>query len=100
MRKFNKAMQNNLKNFEIYNKKTVTKFEVSYKRKNYIYKKLIFVIMSTNIEENIQKKNNIQYFLDVTYYATPSTNKNHKLFVLLVFYKDFFKTIISNLSII
>ena len=31
--------------------------------------------MRKNIEENIQKINNIQYFLDVTYYATPPTKK-------------------------
>ena len=56
MREFNKEIQNNLKNFEINNKKVVTELEVSFKRKNQVYKKLIFVIMTTNMETNIQKK--------------------------------------------
>ena len=93
-------MQSNLNTFEINNNKVVTELDVSFKRKNQIYKKVIFIIMTTNMETNIQKKNNIQYFLDVTYYVTPPTNKKYKLFVLLAFNKDLFKTIICNLSII
>ena len=62
IREFNKEMQYNLKNFEINNTNVVTELQLSYKRKNHIYKKLIYVIMSKNMEENIQKKNNIQYF--------------------------------------
>ena len=100
IREFNKEMQSNLNTFEINNNKVVTELEVSFKRKNQIYKKVIYIIMTTNMETNIQMKNNIQYFLDVTYYVTPPTNKKYKLFVLLAFNKDLFKTIICNLSII
>ena len=100
IREFNKEMQNNLKNLEINNINVVTELQVSFKRKNHICKKLIHVIMSKNMEENIQKKNNIHFFLDVAYYATPPTNKKHKLLVLLAFINDLFKTAICNLSII
>ena len=100
IREFNKEMQTNLNTFEINNNKVVTELDVSFKRKNKIYKKVIYVIMTTNMEINIQKKNNIQYFFGVKYYVTPPTNKNYKLFALLAFNKDLFKTIICNLSII
>ncbi len=99
-REFNNEMNNNLKNFEINQKKIVTELEVSFKGKNTIYKKSIFIIMTENMEKNIQKINNIQYFLDVTYYVTPPSNKKYKLFVLLAFNKDIYKTVICNLSII
>ena len=62
LREFNQEMQTNLNSFEINNNKVVTELEVSFKRKDEIYKKVIFVIMTTNMETNIQKKNNIQYF--------------------------------------
>ena len=53
IREFNKEMQTNLNTFEINNNKIVTELDVSFKRKNQIYKKVIYVIMITNMETNI-----------------------------------------------
>jgi len=50
--------------------------------------------------KNINIKNNIQYFLDVTYYTTPQNNKKYKLIILLTFNLNLYTTILCNISII
>ena len=52
------------------------------------------------MEDNIIKKENIQFFFYVTYYATPPRIYKYKLFVILAFNRELFKTIIINLSLI
>ena len=44
--------------------------------------------MTEEMENNIHEINNIQYFLDVTYYTTPPTKNKYKLFVILSFNKN------------
>ena len=56
--------------------------------------------MTDEMEENIKNKNNSQYFLDTTYYATPPNSKQSKIVLLLAFNKAYYKTLICNLSII
>ncbi len=56
--------------------------------------------MSDDMEENIKNKNNSQYFLDTTYYATPPNSKQNKIVVLLSFNTESYKTLLCNLSII
>ena len=56
--------------------------------------------MSKEMEQNISNKDNSQYFIDITYYATPPNNKNYKLFIILAFNHKEYKTIICNISII
>ena len=53
--------------------------------------------MSKDMESNINKKDNIQYFMDVTYYATPPNNSKYKLLVILAFNRQLFKSILCNL---
>ena len=100
LREFDLAMHKNLTNFKINEKNVVNELEVTFKRKNKIFTNSIYVIMSETMEENIKRNNNIQYFLDVTYYATPPTNKKYKLLVILAFNRDLFKSVLCNLSII
>ena len=69
-------MNNNLNNLMINDKKVVTKLNVNFQRKDKIYHKDIFIIMTDAMELNIRKSNNIQYFMDVTYNATsPNSQK-------------------------
>ena len=56
--------------------------------------------MSQEMEININKKENIQYFFDVTYYATPPGIHNYKLLIILTFNRELFKTIFINLTLI
>ena len=51
-------------------KKVLTNLKVTFNRKNKIFNKDIFVIITEHVEENIIEKENIQFFFDVTYYAT------------------------------
>ena len=99
-RENNKELYNNMNNFSINNKKVVSVLKVNFKRKNKIFNKDIFVIMTDQMEENIVKKENIQYFFDVTYYATPPGIYKFKLLVILAFNRELFKSIIINLSLI
>lgn len=89
-----------LLNFKISKKKVVSKLEVNLKRKNINYIKNIFIIMTKEMEQNIQKDNNIQYFSDVTYYCIPPNQYKYKLFILLAFNKDLYKRILCNISLI
>ena len=54
----------------INNKKNVISLKVNFQLKNKNYNKDIFVIITDNMEQNLKKSDNIQYFMDVTYYAT------------------------------
>ena len=56
--------------------------------------------MTTEMIDNIKKENNIQYFNDITYYAVPPNKNRYKIYILLAFNKDLFKTIICNISLI
>ena len=88
---------NNLDNF-IFNKKNIiNKIKVTLIRKKIKYTKDICIIMTDEMEENI-KKNNSQYFLDTTYYATPPNSKQSKFVLLLAFNKAYYKALICNLS--
>ena len=95
-----KNLDNNLNVFMYKEKNIITNLTVSFERKKNIYTKNILVIMSGEMEENILKKDNTQYFIDITYYATPPNNKNYKLFIILAFNQREYKTIICNISII
>jgi len=64
-RSFNKEMKINLLNFTINDKKVITNIEVSFIRKNKIYKKDIFILMTPEMENNIGKTNNIQNRINI-----------------------------------
>ena len=89
-----------LLNLKINDKNYIYNLNVNYKRKNINYNSNIYIIMTDVMESNIKANNNIQYFMDVTYYSTPSSKNKFKLFVLLAFNKDKYKTILCNLSLI
>ena len=93
-------MFNNLINLTFNNEKIVSEIFVNYERKNKLYKKEIYIIMTKNMITNIINKDNIQYFMDVTYYATPPNTSKYKLLVILAFNRDLYKSIICNLSIL
>ncbi len=56
--------------------------------------------MTPDMIDNITNKNNIQYFMDVTYYATPPNNKKFKLLIILAFNNNLYKTLLWNISLI
>jgi len=93
-------MDNNLINIKEGNKSIFNKITVTYQRKGNVYTKDIFIIMTELMITNISNINNIQYFMEVTYYATPPNHKNHMILIILAFNQALFKTILCNLSII
>ena len=64
-------MDNILLNKKFNNLNFVTKIDVTFIRKNKNITKDIYIIMTEFMINNIANKNNIQYFIDVTYYSTP-----------------------------
>ena len=78
----------------------VTKLNANFQRKDKIFHKDIFIIMTDTMELNIRKSNNIQYFMDVTYNATPPNSQKYKLLTLLAFNRMEYKSIICCLAII
>ena len=56
--------------------------------------------MTKQMEENIQMNSNIQFFSDVTYYCIPPNQYKYKLFVLLAFNKELYRSILCNISLI
>ena len=99
-REYNREMFNNLINLTFNNEKIISEIFVNYERKNKLYKKEIYIIMTKDMITNIINKDNIQYFMDVTYYATPPNTSKYKLLVILAFNRDLYKSIICNLSIL
>lgn len=99
-REFNKEMAYNLQDLKIKDKKVVVNLKVNFQRKDKYYQKDIFIIMSNEMEDNIKKDGNIQYFMDVTYYATPPNTQKYKLLTVLAFNRIDYKSIICCLAII
>ena len=103
-KKYKNNVSNNFEesicNFKIEENKVVTKLYVHFERKNKKYTKIIYCIMSKEMECNINSINNTQYFADVTYYCVPPNNKKFKLFTLLAFNKEKYHTTLCNLSMI
>ena len=56
--------------------------------------------MTTEMEKNLISPNNSQYFSDITYYCVPPNNKQYKLFVLMSFNKELYKSTLCNLGLI
>ena len=56
--------------------------------------------MNTEMKKNIKNQKNIQYFLDVTYYATPPNNKKYRILIIISFNSELFRTLLCNISII
>ena len=56
--------------------------------------------MTEEMEKNLISPNNSQYFSDITYYCEPSNNKQYKIFVLMSFNKEFYKTTLCSLCLI
>ena len=58
---------------------------VDIKRKGKIYNKTVYIILTNYMYENVDNCNILQYFSDVTYYATPTVSKKYKIWTLLGF---------------
>ena len=93
-------MDINLLNIKENNNNIVNKINVIFKRKGIKYEKDIYIIMNTEMKENIKNEKNIQYFLDVTYYDTPPNNKKYRILIILLFNSELFRTLLCNISII
>lgn len=87
-------------NFKISDNTVVKKLEVSFERKNKQNVKNIFSIMIKEMEHNLKTLSNIQYFSDVTYYCIPPNIHKFRLFILLSFNKEKYKTLLCNISLI
>ena len=79
---------------QINDKNICTKINFNFIRKNVNYNKDIYILMTDKMEKNIILKENIQFFSDITYYAVPPNKNNLKIFVLLAFNKNLYKTIL------
>ena len=99
-REFHHEMDNNLLNMKFNNLNIVTKIDVTFIRKNKNITKDIYIIMTEFMINNIANKNNIQYFIDVTYYATPPNNKKFKILIIIAFNRETYNTILCNISLI
>ena len=97
---YNKNFEHNTMKLNINNKEITNKIQVNYIRKNINYSKDIYILMSTKMEDNIKLNCNTQYFSDITYYAIPRNKSKLKIFILLAFNKDLYKTILCNISLI
>lgn len=62
-----------------------TKLKVTFGRSHKIYIKNIYFILTNTMKENLKDSNNLQFFMDCTYYAIPVNNNNFKLLIILVF---------------
>ena len=96
----NSNFDEQLLNFKINNIKVVNKLIVKFKRKKNEFTKYIYSIMTQEMEENISSEYNSQFFSDVTYYCIPPNNCKYKLFILLSFNNQKFKTTLCNISMI
>ena len=54
-----------------YNNNIVQKLTVTFSRKNRIYEKDIFAIMTNDMKNNVSNPNITQFFMDCTYYSIP-----------------------------
>ena len=77
-------MYNNLTNLKINNKEIVSKNQVVFKRKNKVYKKDLYVIMTEVMENNITKKNNMMLNTMQMQLHLTLININYWLFYLLI----------------
>ena len=93
-------MKNNILNIQINIEEVVNKIDVSLKRKGVLYTKDIYVIMTKQMIENIANQNNTQYFMDITYYATPPNNQKFKILIILAFDNTKYSTVLCNISLI
>mgnify|MGYP002624394402 CR=1 FL=1 len=95
-----KNFETEIENFKINEKNVVTKLEVIFKRKSKTYKKYSYCILTKEMEDNLINKNISQYFGDVTYYCTPPNKHKYRLFILMGFNKEKYKTVLCNISLI
>ena len=97
----NKDINNQLINLTINNETNLVNIlNVKFERKNIIYKKKIYIIMTKEMENNLTNNNNIQYFADITYNAVPYSNKKFKLRILIAFNKEVQHSILCCLALI
>ena len=61
------------------NYKLTTELKVSFKRKNKIYNKLIYILMNERMKTNITAYGNVQYFADSKYDCIQPQNRGMKL---------------------
>ena len=68
-----------------YNNNIVQKLTVTFSRKNRIYEKDIFELMTNDIKNNVSNPNITQFFMDCIYYAIPNNNNDFLLLIILGF---------------
>ena len=89
-----------LKDFTINNKYIISKLIVKFQRKNKEYVTQAYCIMTPEMEQNLKDKNNIQFFCDVTYYCVPPNNNKYRLFIIISFNKEKYKSTLCNITMI
>ena len=99
-RRFNSEINTNLLIIKDNNNNIVNKINLFFKRKGIKYEKDIYIIVNTEMKENIKNEKNIQYFFDVTHYATPPNNKKYRILIILSFNSELFRTLLCSISII
>lgn len=89
-----------MKNIKYKNNYICETIKVTFKRKNKIYTKDIFLLITNEMKINIKNPNIKQSFMDCTYYAIPQNNHNFKLLIILGFDTVEYKTKLLLISII
>ena len=69
-------LNNLIINLKYNDENIVTSITVDYNRKDNIYHKNQYIILTNYMKINLKNKNIQQYFTDVTYYITPTSSKN------------------------
>ena len=80
--------------------KLTTKIDVTFKRKNKVYNKNIYIMMNNNMKDNLTSNENTQFFADTTYNCVPPQNKGMKLFIIISYNSKHNKFLLCLLSLI
>ena len=73
---------------------------IEYVRKEKTYHKKTYIITTPYMIKNIKNNSILQFFTDVTYYATPTVSKKYKIFSILGFDTKERKTLLCVLALI
>ena len=79
------SLENLFENLSFENTRIVTSMKIDYVRKDKTYHKKTYIITTRYMIQNIKNNSILQFFTDVTYYATPTVSKKYKIFSILGF---------------
>lgn len=94
------TLENLIQNLSFENTRIVTTMNIEYIRKEKTYHKKTYIITTPYMIKNIKNNSILQFFIDVTYYATPTVSKKFRIFSILGFDTKERKTLLCVLALI